>query len=47
MSANWYRLFESKELFEMEENHHKTNEGFKQTGGKLNAYLIQNQNKIL
>jgi hypothetical protein len=47
MSANWYRLFESKELFEMEENHHKTNEGFQQTVEKLKAYVNQNQNKIL
>ncbi len=46
MSANWYMLYES-ELFEMEENHHKTNEGFKQAGENLNAYLIPNQNKIL
>jgi uncharacterized protein YndB with AHSA1/START domain len=32
---NWYKLYETKELFEMVEQHHKTNEGFKQTVAKL------------
>ena len=36
---NWYKLYETKELFEMVEKHHKTKEGFKQTGEKLNGYL--------
>jgi uncharacterized protein YndB with AHSA1/START domain len=36
---NWYKLYETKELFEMVEKHHKTNEGFKQTVEKLENYL--------
>ncbi len=43
---NWYKLYETKELFEMVEKHHKTNEGFKQTVEKLNTYLNQNKSKI-
>lgn len=38
---NWYKLYETKELFEMVEQHHKTNEGFKQTVVKLENYLSQ------
>ena len=38
---NWYKLYETKELFEMVEKHHKTNEGFKQTAEKLKTYLAQ------
>ena len=38
---NWYKLYETKELFEMVEQHHKTNEGFKQTVAKLENYLSQ------
>jgi uncharacterized protein YndB with AHSA1/START domain len=44
---NWYKLYETKELFEMIENHHKTNEGFKQTVQKLKTYLNQKERKIL
>ncbi len=43
---HWYKLYETKELFEMVEKHHKTNEGFKQTVAKLNTYLNQNKSKI-
>lgn len=38
---NWYKLYETKEQFEMVEQHHKTNEGFKQTVAKLENYLSQ------
>ncbi len=44
---NWYKLYETKELFEMVEKRHKTNEGFKQTVDKLNTYLNQNKSEIL
>ena len=44
---NWYKLYETKELFEMVENHYKTNEGFKQTVERLNSYLEQNKSKLL
>ncbi len=44
---NWYKLYETKELFEMIEKHHKTSEGFKQTAEKLNTYLNQNKSKLL
>lgn len=32
---NWYKLYETKELFELVEIHYKTSEGFKQTIEKL------------
>jgi uncharacterized protein YndB with AHSA1/START domain len=38
---NWYKLYETKGLFEMVEQHHKTNEGFKQIVAKLENYLSQ------
>lgn len=38
---NWYKLYETKELFKMVEKHHKTNEGFKQSVEKLENYLSQ------
>ncbi len=38
---NWYKLYETRKLFEMVEQHHKTNEGFKQTVAKLENYLAQ------
>ncbi|CAN5786390.1 SRPBCC family protein [soil metagenome] len=44
---NWYKLYETKELFEMVEIQYKANEGFKQTLEKLNAYLNQNKNNFL
>ena len=37
----WYKLYETRELFEMVEQHHKTKEGFKQTVAKLENYLSQ------
>jgi mRNA-degrading endonuclease HigB of HigAB toxin-antitoxin module len=46
MLLNWYKLYETKELFEMVEKHYKTIEGFKQTVERLNAYLNQDKNKI-
>ena len=36
---NWYKLYETKELFEMVEKHHQSHEGFKQTVAKLENYL--------
>ena len=36
---NWYKLYETKELFELVEIHYKTSEGFKQTVEKLEKYL--------
>ena len=44
---NWYKLYETRELFEMVELHHKATEGFKQTAEKLNAYLSQNMSRVL
>ena len=38
---NWYKLYETRELFAMVEQHHKTHEGFKQTVAKLENYLAQ------
>lgn len=38
---NWYILYETKELYEMIEKHHKANEGFKQLVEKLENYLSQ------
>jgi len=38
---NWYKLYETKELFELVEIHYKTNEGFKQTIARLENYLLQ------
>ena len=38
---NWYKLYETKELFEMVEQNHKSNEGFIQTVAKLGNYLSQ------
>ena len=38
---NWYKLYETKELFELVEEHYKTKEGFKQTVEKLEKYLLQ------
>ena len=38
---HWYKLYESKELFDLVEKHYKSNEGFKQTVDKLKAYLEQ------
>jgi uncharacterized protein YndB with AHSA1/START domain len=43
---HWYKLYESKELFELVEKHHKSNEGFKQTVEKLKAYLEKNKSKV-
>ncbi len=40
-SLNWYKLYETKELFEMVEEHHKSKEGFKQTVAKLENYLAK------
>jgi uncharacterized protein YndB with AHSA1/START domain len=37
----WYKLYETKELYELVEEYHKTNDGFKQTVEKMNAYLHQ------
>lgn len=37
----WYKLYETKELFELVEIQYKTNEGFKQTVKKLEKYLSQ------
>lgn len=36
---NWYKLYETKELFEIVEIQYKAAEGFKQTVEKLNTYL--------
>lgn len=36
---NWYKLYETKELYELVEIQYKTNEGFKQTVNRLDAYL--------
>jgi uncharacterized protein YndB with AHSA1/START domain len=38
---NWYKLYETKELFEMVEEHYKTKEGFRQTVERLKNYLSQ------
>ena len=38
---NWYKLYETRELFEIVEHHHKATDGFKQTVEKLRAYLSQ------
>jgi len=38
---HWHKLYETKELYAMVEEHHKTNEGFKQTIEKLKGYLQQ------
>jgi uncharacterized protein YndB with AHSA1/START domain len=38
---NWNKLYETKELFEIVEIHHKAYEGFKQTVAKLINYLSQ------
>lgn len=38
---NWYKLYETKELYEMVEKQNKTNEGFKQTVERLVKYLSQ------
>jgi uncharacterized protein YndB with AHSA1/START domain len=38
---NWYKLYETKELFEQVEKHYKTKEGFKQTVEKLENYLFE------
>jgi uncharacterized protein YndB with AHSA1/START domain len=43
---NWYKLYETKELFELMEKQHQTNEGFKQTAEKLNAYLNEHKSRI-
>lgn len=43
---NWYKLYETKELFELVEIQYKSNEGFKQTADKLHAYLHQMKSKI-
>ena len=42
---HWYKMYETRELFEIVEKHHKTSEGFKQTVDKLNTYLNQNKGK--
>lgn len=44
---NWYKVYETRELFEMVEKLHKSNEGFIQTVEKLNAYLNQHKSKRL
>lgn len=36
---HWYKLYETKELFDLVEKHHQTSEGFKQTVEKLTTYL--------
>jgi hypothetical protein len=38
---NWYKLYETKQLFEMVEIQYKASEGLKQTVEKLKAYLEQ------
>ncbi|MDR3665373.1 MAG: SRPBCC domain-containing protein [Ignavibacteriaceae bacterium] len=38
---NWYKLYETKELFEMVEKHYKTIEGFKQTVEKMEGYVLK------
>jgi uncharacterized protein YndB with AHSA1/START domain len=38
---NWYKLYETRALFEMVEQHHKSSEGFKQTVAKLENYLSE------
>jgi uncharacterized protein YndB with AHSA1/START domain len=43
---NWYKLYETEELFEMVEKQHKTNEGFKQTAEKLKTYLKYQKSKL-
>ena len=40
---NWYKLYETRELYEVVELHHKTNEGLKQTVEKLKNYLSQKE----
>jgi uncharacterized protein YndB with AHSA1/START domain len=37
----WYKLYETKELFELVEQHYNSSEGFSQTVKKMNAYLTQ------
>jgi uncharacterized protein YndB with AHSA1/START domain len=44
---NWYKLYETKKLFEMVEKNYRANEGFQQTVERLSNYLKQNQSKIL
>jgi uncharacterized protein YndB with AHSA1/START domain len=35
----WYKLYETKELFEMVEKHYRASEGFEQTIQKMKEYL--------
>ncbi|HYG19166.1 MAG TPA: SRPBCC domain-containing protein [Ohtaekwangia sp.] len=35
----WYKLYETKALYEMVELHHKSSEGFRQTVARMEAYL--------
>lgn len=37
----WYKLYETKELFELVELHYNSSEGFSQTVEKMNVYLTQ------
>jgi hypothetical protein len=37
--CSWYKLYETRERFEMVEKHYITNEGFKQKIAKLENYL--------
>ena len=37
----WYKLYETKELFEMVEQNYRSSEGFKQTVARLEKYLAQ------
>jgi uncharacterized protein YndB with AHSA1/START domain len=40
---NWYKLYETKELFELVEKQHQSSVGFKQTIEKMKAYLMQHR----
>ena len=42
---NWYKLYETRELFDMVEKHYKANQGFKQTVEKLRTYLDHQRSK--
>jgi uncharacterized protein YndB with AHSA1/START domain len=44
--VDWYKLYETRELFDLVEKNHKTNEGFQQTIARLKNYLRVNKGKI-
>jgi len=44
---NWYKLYETKALFDLAEKRYGTVEGFKQTIERLRAYLNQAPDQVL